>query len=175
MADEAKPKPEKQEAKPKRKLPKTALLVGGVAIGEAILFAVVAMLFSGPPQATHGAEDPVAEEPNEALAQTINILLVENFRVPNAQDGRLYIYDLTIWVVVPGDKADELKTLVVEREPEISDRVARIVRAAEPAVLREPGLANLRKQMLHELVELFGDETLFVEVLIPRCLPNRAD
>ena len=66
-------------------------------------------------------------------------------------------------------------TLAKERLREISDRVARIVRAADPAVLHEPELKTLRMQLQHAVGEVAGDQDAIIEILIPRCVPIRSD
>lgn len=164
------------EAAPKKKLPKTLIIVLGVAIGEAVVFGVLFKVAGGGPAAAHGegqhaVQGPVATQP----VGVAEVLLVKSFRVPNDKSGRLYIYDLDISVVVPLDAKERMETLVKERGGEIGDRIARIVRGASDRMLREDDLRALRQQLLEGLREISRDEILVQRVLIPRFVPMRSD
>lgn len=157
----------------------TLALVGGVAIVEGIGFYTVTKMFGGGPQVAYGEGESEGhvldgEEPS-AIPKTVEVGLLSRFRVPNDQRGRLYIYDFDVAMKVPGHRAKEATQLVKERQSEISDRIARIVRAADPAVLHEPALKTLRMQIQHAVGEIAGDQDVIVEVLIPRCVPMRSD
>ena len=153
-------------------------LVLGVTIVEGVGFYVATKLLGGGPQTTYGGEGQPhvldGEAPTGPLT-TVEVELLSKFRVPNDKRGRLYVYDFDITAKIPGRRQEEAGTLVAERQGEIADRVAQIVRAADPAVLREPALKTLRMQIQHAVGEVLGDQDLLVEVLIPRCVPTRHD
>jgi hypothetical protein len=54
-----------------------------------------------------------------------------------------------------------------KRKATVQDRLARVVRAAEPERFSEPDLRTLRKQFLVELTQIMGEEGLIQEILIP--------
>lgn len=166
---------------PKKRLrvPKTLAIVVGVTVVEGIGFYAATKLFGGGPQIAYGVEGREGhlldgEEAGD-VAATVEIELLSKFKAPNDRRGRLYIYDFDVALKVPGYREEEATQLVSERHSELSDRVARVVRSADPAVLHEPTLKTLRVQLRHVIGEVVGDQDLIVEVLIPRCVPLRAD
>ncbi len=169
------------ETSPKKKsrVPMTLALVVGIAVVEGIGFYAATKMFGGGPQVAHGAAESEGHllegEEAGAASVTAEVGVLENFKVPNDKRGRLYIYDFDVALKVPAYREEDAKQLVTDRKREISDRVARVVRAADPAVLHEPELKTLRMQLQHALGEVVGDQDIIVEVLIPRCVPIRSD
>jgi flagellar basal body-associated protein FliL len=166
-------------SKKKSRVPMTLALVVGIAIVEGAGFYTVTKIFGGGPQIAHGAgtEEGHLLDGEEAGAApvTVEVEVLKSFKVPNDRRGRLYVYDFDVALKVPGHREEEAGKLVSDRQREISDRIARVVRAADPAVLHEPELKTLRMQLQHAIGEAVGDQDLIVEVLIPRCVPIRSD
>lgn len=168
-------------AKKKKGLPKMLVVVLAVSVVEGGLFFGAMKMFGGGPQAAHGepsgekevlhGDDPHKVETVEA----VEIELMSKFRVPNDRSGALYIYDLDLFVKVPKSKSEEIEKIVSERKGELSDRVARIIRGNDAAVLNEADLKTLRTQIRNSLSDLAGDPEIITEVLIPRCVPIRTD
>lgn len=174
--------PPQAEAAPKtkRKIPRTAMIVAIVAVVEAGLLLGAMKLFGGGAQVAHGAtagdnalhgEDPTQKE----KVSSVEVEMLTKFRVPNDKSGRMFIYDFDLAVKVSSKRKDEIDRLVAERRGELSDRVARIIRGNESAVLNEPDLKTLRMQIRNAIGELVGDPEVVQEVLIPRCVPMRTD
>lgn len=179
---DAKPKSGEQAAadkpKPRKTLPKSAIIIGVITVAQAAGFYTATRLLGGAPQIAHGSEvganylqggDP------DATPSTVEIVLVEGFKVPNGRSGRTYIYDFDVSIKAPSHRQEEAAALVASRKGEIGDRLARIVRGADPAVLQEPELKTLREQVRQVLGEIAGDPDLVMEVFIPRCVPIRTD
>lgn len=166
-------------AKKKPKVPKVLILVLVISVVEGAGFYALSKMFGGGPQATYGAEGAnghlLEGEEAKQVPTTAEIEVLNRFRVPNDRSGRLYIYDFDVAMKVPGLRLEDAKKLVTERSREISDRIARIVRAADPPILREPELKELRTQLRQAIGEVIGDQELIVEILIPRCVPVRSD
>lgn len=173
-------KPDKQETPvapvKRRRIPPTALIVGGVALGEAVLFYGALKMFGGP-EAAHGAEAgehyTQGEDPTQEVI-TSEIPLLDGFRVPNDKRGQAYLYELEVYLKVRSRDQEMVTAFVESHRGEICDRVARIVRAADPTMLHEPELKTLRLKVRHTLEEVLGDSNVIVEVLIPKCMPMRA-
>ena len=181
MAKEAASEQQQEGAEKKKKsrMPVALALVVGVAIVEGAGFYAATKMFGGGPQVAYGEGQPDenildGDEPG-ALPKTVEIQLLKKFRAPNDKTGRLYIYDFDVAIKAPGHREEEISQLVAERASEISDRIARIVRAADPAVLHEPELKTLRMQIQHAVGDVIGDKEAVIEVLIPRCVPVRSD
>ncbi|MBK8914400.1 MAG: hypothetical protein IPM64_07320 [Phycisphaerales bacterium] len=163
----------------RRKLPKTAMLIGGITIVQAVGFFFAFKMFAGPPSPTLGADGQhhaAGEDPAGATSSvTAEFSLLEKLRVPNNKSGRMFMYDLDVFVVIAADRRPIVEKLKTERAAEVSDRLAQIVRAADPRILEEDDLRTLRMQMQSALSAISGDPELIQRVLIPRCVPIRAD
>jgi flagellar basal body-associated protein FliL len=104
-------------------------------------------------------------------------LQLVDFRAPNKTSGRTFLYDVTIYVVTKSVYLDKVKTIIGDREALIKDRVRTIIAQSDPEKLgggSEPGLETLRRQVKYQLDEIVGDG-LIDEVLVPKCIPYRAD
>ena len=100
-------------------------------------------------------------------------LAVVDFRAPNKQGGRMFLYDVTICVQIRADAEEKTKTILTERSGLIKDRVRTIIAQSDPEKLgggSEPGLETLRRQIKYQLDEIVG-EGIIDEVLVPRCIP----
>lgn len=122
----------------------------------------------------HGeaAADPNAKKPNRRYSMT-----VLEFRAPNKVSGKMFLYDVAIEAQVRGKDFDTVSKKVTERKALISDRVRTIIAQSDPEKLNgqaEPGLETLKRQVKYQLDEIVG-EGVIEEVLIPRCIPFRAD
>jgi flagellar basal body-associated protein FliL len=171
--------PAQPPPKQKSRLPFTLALVIGVAVVEGAGFFVATKFFGGGPTVAYGEGEREGhllqgDEPG-SKPQAAEVPVLESFRAPNDRRGRLYIYDFDVVIKVPASRTEEAKQFLTDRKGEVSDRIARIVRAADPAVLHEPELTTLRMQIQHAIGEIAGDPDMVVEVLIPRCVPIRAD
>lgn len=179
MADEH-TEPQAESKPARKKLPMTLIAVLGVAVLEAAGFLIAFQFMGGGgPQPTYGGEEGEhyahGEEPAPEAGPGAEVELLKKFRVPNNKSGRMYIYDLDISLVVPDSKRELATTRIAERAAQISDCVARIVRGADQRTLNEDDLQSLRVQLKHELTTVLQDEGLVDRVLIPRCVPIRAD
>jgi flagellar basal body-associated protein FliL len=171
------PEEEKAEApvKKKKKIPKTAVIVGAVALGEAVLFLGAAKLLGGGPDPAHGQDGHYGNQDGEAKLGTVEVSLVKKFKASNNKAGRLWVYEFDIVAKVPARHEDAMKTLVVERKSEIGDIMLRLVRDAEPHMLAdEADFHTLRQQLLHALRGILDDDEMIQSLLIPRCVPMRS-
>jgi len=131
-----------------------------------------------PAEGEHGAAkegEAAAAEPGDPK-KSAELSLVE-FRAPNKQSGRTYLYDVSIWVSVKGDKKAAVAAAIKDNEALIKDRVRTIIAQLEPDKLgggSEPGLETLRRQVKYQLETIIGDR-MVDEVLVPRCIPFRTD
>ena len=168
---------------------KTPVLIGGVMLLEAVvLFAGFKFLGAGASQASAGAE--IAEEhgaeggehgEGQVLAPSDPKASVEvpvlDFKAPNKQSGRTFLYDVSIYAVTTNEHGEKLKEMIKAREALIKDRFRTIIAQSDPEKLgggSEPGLETLRRQVKYQLDEIVG-EGVVAEVLVPRCIPFRAD
>jgi flagellar basal body-associated protein FliL len=100
-------------------------------------------------------------------------LAVVDFRAPNKQSGRTFLYDVAIYISIRADTEEKTKAILNERSALIKDRVRTIIAQSDPEKLgggSEPGLETLRRQVKYQLDEIIG-EGVIDEVLVPRCIP----
>jgi flagellar basal body-associated protein FliL len=166
-------------------LAKTPVVMGGVMILEAmVLFAGFKFLGGGGPKhavaielsgGEHGVEGHgIDAGSNKKKLIEINIV---DFKAPNTQNGRRYIYDVSIYAAARGEHEQKVREAIKERDALIKDRVRTIVAQMDPEKLgggSEPGLETLRRQVKYQLDEIIGDG-MIDEVLVPKCIPFRAD
>ena len=161
---------------------KLPVLLGGVMLIEAVvLFAGFKFLGAGakPAQGAEIVGSANAAGPTTAPSDSKDTveLKVADFRAPNKQSGRMFVYDVSIYAVVKTASADQVKQIITDREALIQDRVRTIIAQSDPDKLgggSEPGLETLRRQIKFQLDEIVGDG-LIDEVLVPRCMPFRTD
>lgn len=178
-------------------LSKTPVMLGGVMILEAVvLFAGFKFLGGGAPQTAAGAEISAEEAHGDeagegdhgdghggdgekkpgAKKKTLELKVLD-FRAPNKQSGRTFLYDVSIYVVTKSEFETQVTSTITDRTALITDRVRTIIAQSDPEKLgggSEPGLETLRRQVKYQLDEIVG-EGMISEVLIPRCIPFRTD
>jgi flagellar basal body-associated protein FliL len=169
---------------------KMPVLLGGVMLIEAIVLFAGFKFLGASARPAQGAEvvglDPAKGDKDakgadgaaapDSSKKTAELQVVD-FRAPNRQSGRLFVYDVSIFAVVKAEDADRIKQMITDKEALIKDRVRTIIAQADPDKLgggSEPGLETLRRQIKYQLDEIVGDG-LVDEVLVPRCMPFRAD
>jgi flagellar basal body-associated protein FliL len=191
-------KPEKKSdaapaAAPDKAAPKgglmsrTPVLLGGMMLLEAaVLVAGFKVLGGGVPRSAAGAELATTEGDDhgegkgggKAGASKKSVeLLVLDFKAPNKASGRTFLYDVAIYVVTKGEREKQVKDTIKEREALIKDRIRTIIAQSDPEKLTggsEPGLETLRRQVKYQLDIILG-EGVIEEVLVPKCIPFRAD
>ncbi len=163
-------------------LGRTPVMLGIVMVVEAaVLFAGFKLLGGGPQTAT-GAELVLPEAVDGDKAKVSNpsdwveIQVVE-FRAPNKVSGRLLLIDVSIYMAVKSQHQQLATETLKAREALITDRIRTIIAQSDPERLggeAEPGLETLRRQVKYQLDEILG-EGIVEEVLVPRCIPIRAD
>ncbi len=163
-------------------LSKLPVLIGGVMVVEAVaLFVGFKMLGGGPDAAEgHGVDptDPNAVVDDSGLHTTDLVEVpVDTFRAQNQKSGTTYLYDVEISVQVKADVKDKVAAKLAGSTALVRDRMTQIIRSVDPQKLNgsvEPGLETLRRQVKYQLDLIVGDG-LIEEVLVPRCIPYRAD
>jgi flagellar basal body-associated protein FliL len=176
---------------------KTPVLFGIVMVLEAVvLFAGFKFLGGGPKHADaisltkeeagdahgkkddgHGGHDEHGDKPKAPGDKERLVEVLTNFKAINSQNGRRFIYDLSISAVVNGEFEEKVKEKVKSREALIKDRVRTIVAQLNPDKLgggSEPGLETLQRQIKYQLEIIIG-EGMIEQVLVPQCTPYRAD
>jgi flagellar basal body-associated protein FliL len=193
MSDKAEKKPEAAPAAEKKDghakgggglMTKTPVLLAGVMLVEAVVLFVGFKFVAGGPKPANAADLTTlaaAEKagPGDATTDSNEPVEVEvlEIKAPNRQNGRTFIYDLDVVISIKPQFLQKVTDALKARQALIEDRVRTIIGEADPDKLgggSEPGLETLRRQVKYQLDEVLGDG-IIDEVLIPRCIPYRAD
>lgn len=125
---------------------------------------------------------------------------VIEFRAPNKTSGKMLIFDVAVEVQVKGTNYYHVTEQLKQRKALISDRIRTIIAQSDPEKLNgqaEPGLETLKRQIKKALEDIVGANAgghgkssgggdhggghggdshgVIEEVLVPRCIPFRAD
>ena len=117
----------------------------------------------------HGDAKPAGKSGKKKQVE----LTVVDFRAPNKQGGRMFLYDVTICVQIRADAEEKKKAILIDRAGLIKDRIRTIIAQSDPEKLgggSEPGLETLRRQIKYQLDEIVGPG-IIDEVFVPRCIP----
>jgi len=166
-------------------LSKTPVLLSTVMLIEAAILIAGFKMLGGGPQSVAGAEFTTPDDHHAGgrsdgkspTRKKTAELLVLDFKAPNKVNGRTFLYDVSIYVVVKAKDEQLVKDTLKEREALIKDRVRTIIAQSDPEKLvggSEPGLETLRRQVKYQLDTIIG-EGMIDEVLVPKCIPFRTD
>ena len=144
-----------------------AALMGVEGVG---VFLLTNML-SGQPQAAPGESGPegLGAENSLVSAEPEEVELAE-CRPTNPQSGKPITMHIRVTALVAAADREKVEEMVESRKARIEDCVNTVMRSAHPKHLNEPGLETIRRRLQHELNELFGDDQLIQQVLIPHLL-----
>lgn len=160
------------EEAPKKKMP---MKVIGMALFVVILEVATVggtMMLSGGPKRAAAVDMPTTA-PQAVVEKDVEVPIIEA-KLPNAQRGKLYLYDLQVVAKVSEKNKVAVTGLLNERASEVKDRIRTIVASSDPASLSEPGLETLRRQINYQLEQDLGRD-MIKELLIPKCTPFRAE
>lgn len=153
---------------------KLIMIIGAVTVVEAAMFFAGMQFLGGGPQVAHGADgENVTEGPDPTTQPgSVEIHLLERFRVPNHLEGRTWIYEVDVIIQTPAHRRADAERIRDERKGAIMDSIAGTVRSLEPRVLNEPDVRTLRTQVQRALTSIFEPD-MIQSVFIPRCVPLR--
>jgi flagellar basal body-associated protein FliL len=177
-----------KEEKPAAKaglMSKTPVILGGVMLIEAVILIGGFKFIGGTPRSAAAVEiapessgKDAGDGKGPAVSPTAPVeLQLVDFRAPNHQNGRTFIYDVSMFITCKAAVGDKVKDLISTRDALIKDRVRTIIAEMDPDKLgggSEPGLETLRRQVKYQLDQIIGDG-LIDEVLVPRCIAFRTD
>lgn len=193
MSDKAEKKPDAAPAADKKDeqekpkgglLTKLPVLLGGVMVIEAVvLFAGFKLLGPKPAPANgatlttgEGGEGAGGDKGTAKKGKTVEVA-VGDYKALNRTNGRTFLYDMSIFVVVKADNEQKVTDAFKDGKALIEDRIRTIIAESDPEKLgggSEPGLETLRRQVKYQLDRIIGDG-MIEEVLVPRCIPFRTD
>jgi len=122
------------------------------------------------PAKTH---DEAAGKSHETVVtdELAEVALVDS-RAVNSETGKLVVLQIRVSALVIATDLGRAQKLVEIKRARIEDRVNLVIRSAAPKHLNEPGLDTVKKRLKHEFDQIFDDEHLIREVLIPQMLQS---
>lgn len=159
------------DAPAKKGLPiKTLAIVAVLMVVEAAVV-VFALGLMGP-QASHAQTEQkdVAHDDSE---DTMEIEVVSD-KFQNLSTGRVWVWDLSIYLQVKNKNAEHVKAVMEQRSAEIKEGISQIISRAQHNQLKEPERQTLIRQIGAFLEKLRGmtdsdGRPLVERVMIPKC------
>lgn len=152
---------------------KGIIIVGALMLVEGVgVFALVKLVSPAPE--TVSAEDKAAAEDPFNLSGEVELIMCE-ISTFNRKEGRLYVYNAEISVLVAAEDQERIERFVEVRSLSIKDRIQVVFRSADPKDLNDPSLDTIKRQVQFELNNLLGGKELIREVLISKLLQSRAN
>jgi hypothetical protein len=143
-------------------------------LGEAVGIFVLLKLVNPAPQSALAAEGPELDADPFNLKEEVEVPICE-VSAFNKKEGRLYVYNAQISVLVAAEDRDAVLRFAEAREQSIKDRIQVVFRSADPKDINDPALQTIKRQLLFELNNLLGGKELIRKILIPKLLQSRAN
>lgn len=152
---------------------KTIAVVAVVMVVEAVaVFLVFSMMAPKPTQA-HVDPATVHEDDSDQTAEIAIVSESAESKFQNMQTGKVWLWELNIYVQVKNKHAEKVETILAARKAEIQEEISRIVARAQHPQLKEPDRATLNRLITASLNRVFGTDDnqkpLIERVLIPLC------
>lgn len=159
---------------PKSRRMLTVVIAAALVLGEGLgIFIITRMLYYQPKAAAAGAL--TSEQQALRAAEDQVELALPEIDAFNKREGRLYLYNIEVTLLVPKNRAEEIQKILDMRKSTIMDRFNTVIRSADNKYLNEPGLDTLRRQFQFELNKILGDDHIVQDLLIPRFYQSPAD
>lgn len=94
-------------------------------------------------------------------------------RPSNMMGGKFITFDMRVSGLVATEDVERVERLIRAKRARLEDGVNTVIRSAEPKHLNEPKLTTIKRRLKYEFDEIFGDDQLIKEVLIPKWLQSR--
>jgi len=164
------PAAKESEAPKKGGLPiKTIGVVGTVMILEAV--GIFMLMKAVKPKQAHGEVNP-AQVVNAEGEKTVELKVVDD-KFQNLQSGKVWLWDLSVFVVTKQKNKDLVEKRLAQRANEITEEFTRIVGKSQHAQLKEPERQTLNRQFSAVVSKLFEanekGESPIERVIIPKC------
>lgn len=166
--------PQSEESTPKRKLPmKTMIVVASVLLIEGIAISGAFLLAGGPIEIkAEGGLEGIMDDAEKSVEA---IVVAEKF--PNARQGRVFVYDTEVYIVIKKKHQEEIEAQLKEMSAQISTEIRTIFARADPNHLLSADLSTLSRQIKSILDGKLGNDeegkSRIDRVLIRKCTQYR--
>jgi flagellar basal body-associated protein FliL len=143
-------------------------IVGAIMLIEAVaVFFFFSMI--GPKKIHAATEHEVVPDAGQ---ETQELVVVEE-KFQNMQQGKVWFWDVGIFVQVKAKNAEAVQAKFDQRTAEIKEGISQIFGKAQPAQLKEPDRQTINRQVTAFLAKIVGNDaeghSLIERVLIPKC------
>lgn len=163
------PAPAAEAPAPKKKGKMGTIITVAVAMIVQTVIVVVVMKKFGPAKAV--AEVSHAEIKPDDGNKTEEIEIADE-KFQNLKTGRVWIWDVQVFVQVKARNAEAVKGTLERRNAEIKQELNQLFSRAEHVQLKEPERATISRQLTESLQRIFGtddkNEPMVEKVLIPK-------
>lgn len=150
------------------------IVILGIMLAEA--GAVVGFLSLTGPSFSKAAE--TADLTIDVGEQTQEVIVVSE-RFQNLQSGRVWQWEIELWLKVKTKNADQVQKRLEAHQAEIQQAINNIISRSQHAHLKEPGHQTLIRQLTKTMEEFMtpqGEEKpLFESVILPKVRGNPTD
>jgi len=146
------------------------LIVLTLMIGEGLAVYFLANALSPAPIPAKAVE---GQGDDSAASDDLAEIELADCRPSNNMAGRFITYHIRVLGLVRAEKLTEIETMARARRARLEDAVNVVIRSADPKNLDEPELGTIKRRLKYEFDRIFGDETLFQEIVIPQLLQSR--
>jgi len=171
------PKPADGAEAPAKKKPPVKLIgiVAGLMIAEGAGVFVFVGATARQPSAAKAGVHGEQEAEQDALVE----IEVSDDKFQNMSTGRVWIWDMSMFVKVRKKDEEYAVNQLGARKAEVAEGVAQIMRRAQHADLKEPGLETLNRQLAAYMSEILGHDAegnpRVVRIVLPKCRGFPAD
>lgn len=151
------------------------VIVAMLMIGEGVgIYLIAKAMRAGPAPVEAGAGGCVAgggEGPGGAEQELAEVELGQ-CRPSNKMSGKFVSFQIRVSVLVPAAQCERVEDLVRTKQARLRDRINFVIRSAELKHLNEPGLETIKRRLKYEFDQVFNEEGMIQEVLIPELLQS---
>lgn len=146
---------------------KTAIVLAGMFIVEAVVIVGAFMLVGAPPDVSAmGTIDDIESAEDEKLVE----ILVLDDRLPNNKSGVTYLYDTEIYIQARRKYQGRITAELDQFENEIRSEINAIWKTSEPQHFQEPMLETLTRKVEAMFNERFGSDQETGERIVSKCV-----
>jgi len=150
------------------------ILIGAVMALEGVGVFFLAKVISPGPASVEAAESKGGEKGAvDGNVDHYAELELAECRPSNMMSGRFVTFQIRVSGLVDQKDLERAGKMVSAKRARIEDGVNTVFRSAEPKHLSEPELVTMKRRLKHEFDQIFGDDQLIKQVLIPQMLQSR--
>ena len=147
------------------------LVVAGLMGAEGIGVFLLAKAVSPTPVPVLAANAKDGNDAGVAEDALVEVQIAE-CRPSNMMTGKFVTFHIRVSALVAAEELERAETIIRRKRARLEDSVNTVIRSAEPKHLTEPGLETIKRRLKQEFGDIFSDDQLVQDVLIPQMLQS---